>query len=179
MKQHLKLSTIALLLLSPLLVCVQVKLKKELYFNNTVELSVPEDFTKLSEAEIAVKYPNKKNKQALILSNKTGEINIMTELLNEAYSGEETEEYMKFQVSSIKEAVPTAEWKGDGIKTINGKQVIYLKFIVKASDSKIFNYFFFTNLGDKTVMVTFNCTERFLPEWEQIADEIANSLKIL
>ena len=65
-----------------------------------------------------------------------------------------------------------------GIKSINKKKVAFFKFITKAIDQNIFNYYFFTILEGKVLMFTFNCIEKLRSRWEKSADEIVLSLNI-
>ena len=66
----------------------------------------------------------------------------------------------------------------EGVKTINGKKVGYFKFLARAVDQKVFNYYFFTVVDGKILLFSFNCIEKLQKTWEPTADKIVSSLTI-
>ena len=102
---------------------------------------------------------------------------IYKDLSNKA-SQELIEPYVANFVKTFKNLYPSAEWKGSGIKNINGKKVGFLRMITPAIDTKIYNVMFFTDFNEKLLLCTFNCTEKSIEDWEKTADEILNSLNI-
>jgi hypothetical protein len=81
-------------------------------------------------------------------------------------------------VSSLKRAHPDANFTDSGVKDINGKKVGYFKMITTAADQNVFVMYFFTNVDGKAVIFTFNCTEKRLPQWKDVADSMMMSLKV-
>jgi hypothetical protein len=86
--------------------------------------------------------------------------------------------FKDYELAGTKKNRPDAQILDEGIKSINHKNVAYIKFITQASDQKVFNYYFFTVYRGKILFFRFNCTEKLQKDWESIADNIVNSLEI-
>ncbi len=176
--KNLKLVFIGILII-PLLSMTIRKNELELksLLNDKIELKIPKKFERMSEELMKLKYPSER-RPTLVYSNESGEINVALNLTQNKASQDLIESYVQNFVDMFKNMHPTAEWKDSGVKEINGQKVGYLKLITPAIDTKIYNTVFFTDLDEKLLLSTFNCTEKNIAEWEQIADEIMNSLKI-
>jgi hypothetical protein len=87
-------------------------------------------------------------------------------------------DYKNNLVKTFKNSYPSAQWKENGLKTVNGKIVGYLELVTPAIDTEIYNLIFFTDLDGKLLLCAFNCTKKSIDEWSPIAKEIMNSLKI-
>jgi hypothetical protein len=163
----------------PVLSFSQAKLQKKNFIDNKVELLVPADFKPMAQDLVDFKYQNSINKPSFVLTNKDVDVNIAFQLQEKVSGPVPLEAYKKHQLEILKKSMPDAEWKGDSIVTINGRKVGYFKVITPALNERIYNYFFFTNLDDKVLLISFNCVESLLPKWENIAEQIVGSLKIL
>ena len=176
--KNLKLVFIGMLLI-PLLSMTIGKIELELksLLDDKVELKIPKEFDIMPEELMKLKYPSE-SRPTLVYSNESGGINVALNLTQNKASQDLIEPYVENFVNTFKNIYPSAEWKGSGVKEINGQKVGYLKLITPAIDTKIYNVMFFTDLDGKLLLSTFNCTEKSITEWEQTADEIMNSLKI-
>ncbi|PCH99340.1 MAG: hypothetical protein COB85_00105 [Bacteroidetes bacterium] len=155
----------------------KIELEIKSLMNDKVELKIPSEFEIMSEELMKLKYPSER-RPTLIYSNESGGINVSLNLTENKASQKMIEPYVENFVNTFKNLYPSAEWKGSGMKKINGRKVGYLKLITPAIDTKIYNVMFFTDLDAKLLLCTFNCTEKSITEWETTADEIMNSLKI-
>jgi len=170
--------TIFLAFIIPFSVIAQVKLEKKTFLNNRLELMVPADFKPMSEEMLNVKYPNTRQKPDLVLTDENGEVNIVISRPPQPMKSEQVGTFKDFQMNSLKKARPDAKWLKDGVRTINGKNVGYFEFISNAVDQTVFNYYFFTNMDGKVLLLSFNCTESLLPKWKETAEAIVSSLKV-
>ena len=153
-----------------------VELETKSILNNKVELKIPHDFDIMSEELMKVKYPSER-RPTLVYSNQSGGINIALNHTQNKASQELISAYQDNMLKTFKNLYPSAEWKGNGINTINGKQVGYLELVTPAMDTEIYNLIFFTDLDGKLLLCTFNCTVKSMNEWTPTAKEIMNSLK--
>ena len=176
--KKLKLMFIGIFLI-PLLSMTIGKIELELksLLSDKVELKIPKKFNIMPEELMKLKYPSER-RPTLVYSNESGVINVALNLTQSKASQDLIEPYVENFVNTFKKMYPSAEWKGSGVKEINGQKVGYLKLITPAIDTKIYNVMFFTDMEGKLLLSTFNCTENSITEWEQTADEIMNSLKI-
>ena len=154
-----------------------IELEKKSLLNDQVELKVPKDFGIMSEELMKLKYPSGR-RPTLVYSNASGSINLALNHTQSEATQQLLPEFKDYFVQVFTNLYPSAERKGSGLKTINGKEVGYVEFISPAIDTEIYNLIFFTDLDGRLLLCTFNCTINNLEEWEPIGKEIFNSLKI-
>jgi hypothetical protein len=152
-------------------------LETKLFFNDKVELKIPKEFEIMSEELMKIKYPSDR-RPTLVYSNESGGINVAINLTQNKASQEMIPDYKDNLVKTFKNSYPSAQWKENGLKTVNGKIVGYLELVTPAIDTEIYNLIFFTDLDGKLLLCAFNCTKKSIDEWSPTAKEIMNSLKI-
>ncbi len=155
----------------------RIELEKKSLLDNKIQLKIPKYFDIMSEEMMKVKYPSE-GRPNLIYSDETGGINIGLSLTPSEASQELIPAYVNNFVQNFKNAYPTAKWKDKGVKLINGKKIGYLELITPAEDTQIYNLIFFTDLEEKLLLCTFNCTKKDMNEWTPIAKEIMNSIEV-
>jgi hypothetical protein len=156
----------------------QIKLEKKSFIDNKIEILVPADFKSMSAEALEKKYPNRNHTPDVVLTDENGEVNIVMSLINQPLQDSLVGAYKDFQISSLKKLHPDAKWLDEGVKPINGKSVGYFKFTCSVVDDTAFNYYFFTDMDSKVMILSFNCTEKLLPKWKETAETIVSSLKI-
>ena len=154
-----------------------IELQTKFLLNDQVELKIPKDFEIMNEEMMKLKYPSEK-RPTLVYSNKSGGINVALNLTENKASQDLMLPYKDIFVKTFKSIYPSAKWKASGVREINGRKVGFLELITPAIDTKIYNLMFFTDLNGQLLLCTFNCTEKSVTEWEPIAKEIMQSLKI-
>jgi hypothetical protein len=170
------MKTIALLLF-PIFGFTQTKPAKISFIDDKVEILVPSELTKMSDQVWKLKYRDLP-RPVLALSDENGEINLLGDLTQQPASEAQLVSYKDFRKANLKKSHPDAKLLEDGIKTINGKKVGYIKFISAATDQNVFDYYFFTIENGKILFFTFNCLEKQRSTWEKAADEMVASLKV-
>lgn len=156
---------------------VNIDLEKKSLLNDRIELKIPSEFDIMSEAMMMVKYPSA-NRPELVYTNDSGGINVALSLSGNPASQESIPDFADQFVGVFKNAYPSADWKGNGVKTINGRKVGYLELVTPALDTEIYNLMFFTDLDGQLLICTFNCVKQDLSEWQSAGKEIMNSLRI-
>ena len=171
-----KLTLLSLII--PFFVAAQVKLETKSFLDGKIQLTVPAEFKAMSDEMLARKYPNNNPKPNLVLTNEDASVNLVISLLPQSLTQEQIELFKDFQIKMLKQRRPDTKWLEDGVKQIDGKKVGYFKFISEATDQTVFNYYFFTDLNGKILLLSFNCTEKLLPGWKDTAEVIVSSLKV-
>ncbi len=167
-----------IILVLPNAVNAQIKLEKRSFLDNKIELLVPADFKPMTAEMMDIKYPNRKPQPNVILTDEDATVNIVISYIPQALRADQIAAFKDFQINSLKKARSDAKWLEEGIKNINGKKIGFFKFLVNAIDQSVFNYYFFTDLDGKILLMTFNCTEKKLPEWKDTVENIVLSLKV-
>ncbi len=168
---------IALLFL-PIFTFGQIKLDKKIsLLDNKVEILAPKELSKMSDEMWTLKYHTLPRPE-LVLTDENGEINLLVDLTQQPAAENQIAAYKDFRISNLKKNRTDIKILSDGIKTVDGKKIGFIKFSSEASDQNIFNFYFFTVVNGKILLFTFNCIEALQKTWEKTADEILDSLKI-
>lgn len=165
------------LLFFPIFSFGQIKLDKTIsLLDNKVEILAPKELSKMSDEMWTLKYHDLPRPE-LVLTDENGEVNLLVDLTQQAAAESQISAYKDFRISNLKKRTDI-KILGEGIKNVNGKNIGFIKFSSQAIDQNIFNFYFFTVVKGKILLFTFNCIEKLQPTWENVADEILNSLKI-
>lgn len=165
-------------ILFPLFSFSQIKVDQKMsILNGKVEFLVPKELSKITDEIWKIKYGNAKQ-PVLALSDKDGEANLIGQMTNQDWEEANLDEYKNFRIENLKKTRPNLKVLEEGNKEINGKKVVFFKFMTEAVDTKIFNYYFFTVVNGKILIFTFNCPEKLKSSWETVGDQIVSSLKI-
>lgn len=154
-----------------------IDLETKSLLNEQIELKIPKGFKIMSEELINIKYPSQR-RPTLVYTSESGGINVALNLTQNKASQQMITTYKDNFVKTFKNIYPSAVWKDSGEKTINGRKVGFLELVTPAIDTEIYNLMFFTDLDDKLLICTFNCTKKDIDKWTPTANEIMNSLKI-
>ncbi len=154
-----------------------LELEKRKILNDKIEILIPREFEEMSEDMMKLKYPSER-RPTLIYTDKTGGINVAFNYTTNRASQQQMDSFKESFVSTFKNLYPSAEWKGTGVKEINGRKVGYLELINPAIDTKIYNLMFFTDLDGRLLLCTFNCVDEKQKEWAESANQIMNSLTL-
>jgi len=141
-----------------------------------VEFLLPKKFNPMSRETIELKYPLT-SRPSNVYSNEEGSVSIalnhtLTPMTNEGVSGYKT--LFENQLSNM-----GAKLIKSNIFTKDGKEHASLKFISNAIDSKIYNSFLISHMDGHLAMVTFNCLEQDMKQWEETSDKIIESVEFL
>lgn len=156
----------------------EINLEKKRIFNNNVSILVPAGFEIMSESMMKYKYPSERRPK-LIYTNKAGSINVAFNHTKDKANQNILKNYIEFFEKTFKNVYPSADWIDIGMKEINGRKVGYQELITPAIDTKIYNLLFYTDLNERLLLCTFNCTIEEKENWQKTAHKIMNSLEIL
>lgn len=131
----------------------------------------------MSAEMLDLKYKGQ-NRPTIVLTDDDATVNIALNLLPNPANEGLIESYKNSVKSSFQKSFPNAVWKSEGVKTINGRKVGFLKLITQALDQGIYNSLFITHCEGKLLVGTFNCTEKLMPAWEETSEQIIQSLKV-
>ncbi len=93
-------------------------------------------------------------------------------------TNDQVEELKNVQLAAIQKSHPEGKLLDNDIKEINSRKVGFFKIMTQANDQKVFNYFLFTTLYNKVLLITFNCAEKQMSTWEKTIDKMITSIKI-
>ena len=174
MRKFICLALIALPLLS---IAQSADTRSYSVLDGKVSLSAPAALRTMTAEEYAYKYRNH-SVPALALTDDLLAVNLIVQPMDQPLKQDQLADFTAFQLSQIKKKRTDAEILGNGVKTIHGRKVGWIKFVVKASDQKVYNHIFFTDADGKSVLFNFNCVEVKQAQWAPLADAIMASLQV-
>jgi len=164
-------------LLFPIVGLAQADFVKITLLDGKVELLAPKQLTSMTDDMWIFKY-HQKVKPLLVLTDSNAEINLIAQMTGQALEEGEMEKYKDFRIANLEKTRSDLKILSDGVKTVNGKNVGYCKFLTQAIDQPVFNYYFFIIVNGKILFCSFNCIEKLQGTWEKYADEIVDSIKV-
>jgi len=167
---------LAILILLPLAAAAQVKYVVTTKIADWAQMDVPVQLQEMSQAKWVIKYHDTR-RPVLVFTDNDAEVNLMADTTRQPASESQLEEYKKFRMDNLKKTRTDIEFLQDGATMVNGKKIAWFKFMSQATDTKIFNYYFFTIAKGKILFFTFNCIEALKAVWEKRADDIVASVK--
>ncbi|OON68891.1 hypothetical protein B0919_12040 [Hymenobacter sp. CRA2] len=144
---------------------------------------VPAAFRPLDKEAISLKYPIQGGPQEAYSDNALAVNLAFRQGPNPMKQAQLTANIAERMVQAFSSRQPGFKDLGHGIKTINGRQVVYLEFMsdVPLSDKpndRVYNLMFVTDAGGQALVCTFNCVQRLQKQWQPVAQQILNSLQV-
>jgi len=160
-----------------------IELTERDVLDGKISVVLPSEFTKLDQKTLDIKYPLKTAPRE-VYSDKTTAINftIDTKDMGGPIPDNLSEKDFQDLLNVIKKGITLAyeDFKilDEGFVEINNKKYAYLKVIVPAVDTEIYNYMVFSPLNEKILVASFNTTIANRSVWEVTGDKMIESLKI-
>jgi len=152
-----------------------IDLEKRILLDGKIEMLIPKDFRWMTEEELKIKYAQTARAPKLVLTDDSMNVNVAFSHTSSPIDDVTLPMFQRKMKEIMEQTYPAAEWRSEGMKKINGKQFGYLKLIAERAD-KSYNYMILTELEGKLLIISFNCAERLITEWEPIAEQIMSSI---
>ncbi|MFN6946548.1 MAG: hypothetical protein ACK4ND_16495 [Cytophagaceae bacterium] len=172
---------IILAILTPLLTVSSVdtfgqKLKKKNIVNG-VKMQLPVEFTQMLESDMAIRYVSHRKPLALYTSpdrNVGFGFNVAT--VNWRFN--DLELLKKLYKSTVMSMFTKVDMIDEGVKTINGKEYVFLEFT--STVDRIKNYFYvqYIVINDRIFIFHMMCPAHMRKDWAPVAHEMMESVKI-
>lgn len=148
------------------------------FISGQLEVSLPNDFYKMTEEAIQVKYPYKNNRPQEVYTDELGKVNFTASLRENM----PTQEYHLPEVKKV--LLSNIEKRGvtlisDKFIKVNGKVFILLEFTSQGLDKEIYNMMYASNLNGKLLIGSFNFPNAEYDTWYNEAKYTISSLREL
>ncbi len=153
--------------------------------NITVDL--PQDFARLQEAEINLKYLSSKQPLA-VYSDPSRLADFSVNVAFSRWNPEDLEIMRGFYKSNIMGLYDEVQFINESVEDISGRKYVVFEFVstVKSDEDEILNteniskytYIQYTIVNRKTILFHFNCPYLAKDEWSGIAGNIMQSVRI-
>ncbi len=103
------------------------------------------------------------------------------------WTSQDTDVIYGFYKASVNALFDEVQFIQDGVKEINGREFIVFEFVSTVRDDNVFSsgkgernytYIQYTSFNDKVLLFNFGCPARMQFEWEDVAEEMMQSIRI-
>ncbi len=154
----------------------QVEMVKTSALDGRVELLIPKNFKPAKQTDKTTV------ENEVTLADESGKVNLTYSLSDKGeapISDNDIPAYTDVLLSEMKKNKMGYKQMEDGIHLQDGKNIGYIKFIFKSSGEKLFTYLFYISVEDRVLSFAFTSPAKQRKQWEQVADTIANSLRVV
>lgn len=141
-------------------------------------MDIPKNFDPANESEIKIKYPGKNRPQYVLTANNMA-VNLAYTENEDRFLLEDLRPYLESTTKTIKQSLGADAVAQSEMDTINGIPFAIMEFYSPTIDEgKIYNLVFTTSLNEKKVIISFNCLQNLMPEWENEIPNIFSSISL-
>ena len=153
-------------------------IKSETKLLGDLYIVIPDELEEASEDKIKLKYPGAKRPD-FVFGTENMQVNLCYSITKTPLKLSELNKYLETTSAGIMQQIGKESVSQSYMDTINTVPFAVIEFYSPTADEgRIYNLMFATSLNDKMVLISFNCLESLLPEWEQDVSEIFSSLKL-
>ncbi|MEP0985403.1 hypothetical protein [Ekhidna sp.] len=153
--------------------------------NEDISYIIPESFTLMSQGDRIQKFVSSREPLAMH-SSIDREVNFGVNWNPMQWIAGDEEMIYGFYKASIQSMFDKVEFIQDEIKEINGKKFIVFEFIgslqsenaFSSKSSRSYTYIQYTSYNDQVLLFNLGCKARLMSQWQPIATEVMNSVKV-
>ncbi len=151
-----------------------------------ITLKIPDSFLNMTDEDRMKQVYSTKVPLAMF-SNEMQEVMLGINYNIMQWTEKDTDLVYGFYKASINNLFDEVEFIQDDIKEINGRKFIVFEIIGVVQDDNAFSsrkmqknysYIQYTSWNDQVLLFNFTCKERFRNQWQDVAKEVMNSVKI-
>ena len=156
----------------------KLKFVDVLFFEEKMQMRIPESFTDMPLEIARIKYPAEQRPK-IIKMNEDGSINITLGLYPEMLKKEAVQECIDTLQTVIERMNPANRFFEKQVLVEEQLTVGYFDYKSNALDSDLYNIMFVTPIAGKTMLGTFNCKMSDKDDWSILALQMMMSIKDL
>jgi len=155
--------------------------------DDNITVSLPEDFQRLSEAEVNLKYISSKQPVA-VYSDRSKVVDFSVNVAFSKWRPEDLEMMRGFYKSNIMGLYDEVQFINESVEEINDRKYVVFEFVstVRADEDEILNtesiskytYIQYAIVNYKTVLFHFNCPYLIKDQWSNVAGDIMQTVRI-
>ncbi|MEQ6122395.1 hypothetical protein [Reichenbachiella sp. MALMAid0571] len=155
--------------------------------NESISMSIPENFRPMTDDEIADRYFTIKRPLALFTDpGMTIDLGVNKSITQ--WNEKDLEIMKSFQKSNIYSLYDNIEMLSEGIKEVNGRKYAYFEFVstvkeeedvfVKKGSINKYTYIQYTLINGNSLVFNFSCPSNIKATWQNVANEIMQSMEV-
>lgn len=151
-----------------------------------ISLKIPESFINMSQEDRFAKFASSKVPLAMYTSEQRN-VDLGINDNNMQWTKDDTQVVYGFYKASLQNLFDEIKFIQDTITTLNGREFIIFEFesVVKDDNTfsnkkaiKNYTYIQYTSYNDQVLLFNFGCKARFKNEWEGVARDIMQSVRV-
>ncbi|MFR1905908.1 MAG: hypothetical protein ACLS28_09340, partial [Clostridium neonatale] len=115
----------------------------------------------------------------IIKCNEDGSITFTLNIIDSPLTEDKVCELKDGMIMIIKKTNPANVFYEDGILEANEKNIGYFEFKSSAIDDFLYNFMFFLEFEEKTIMGTFSCRYGEYKEWRDVIFEVLKRVRVI
>lgn len=147
------------------------------FLTGKMEVNVPDRLQPMDKRMFELKYPYEDQGSTIAYSDADATVTLLISRRQDIATQRDLPKYQQILNRSLSDNL-SIDVKKSEIKEINGKSFIVIEMITPAVDTQVYNLMLVTNVDGRLLVSTFNCTFEKIDEWQPIANQIVNSMKI-
>ncbi|SFR89053.1 hypothetical protein [Anaeromicropila populeti] len=148
------------------------------FFNERMEIWLPDTFVKMPSAIAQVKYPSSQRPQ-IIMTDLSSSVNFTFSLFDMEIDKEDIEDTCKGFQSIIKKVQPANVFYENDTWELGKTKVSWFDYKASAIDADIYNIVYVTSIGKNILHGIFNCMDQESADWKEAAFQVIQSIKDL
>jgi len=146
---------------------LDLEMEQHHFFNKSFSMYMPKYFEEMSEEHVNIKYPNA-NRPKILYTDSNSVVDICLNLLEEeTWTKEQVVEFRNVMATAFLSTSPSSKIFDMGQFALEEEiPVAYYAFDSYAIGGSMYNLIFITLLGDKILIVSMNCPQKEMEQYE-------------
>ncbi len=154
-----------------------IEFEEKSLLEDKVKIKLPKNLEEMSHEVAVLKYPSER-RPSLILTDENDSVNIALNHTKNAVNESEIDGFKDYMIEILKKMQPSIRWLENGVKNVNGINLGFYEMIAPGFDGNSYNFVFFTELEQRVLLCSLNCSEEEMEKWRLIAREIMKTFKL-
>ena len=146
---------------------LEMEMEQHYFYNESFSMYMPKYFEKMSEEDANIKYPST-NRPKILYTDTGGTVNIGINLTEEGtWVKEQVVDFRNIMLNAFLSTSPSSKVFNTGeFATEEEIPVAFYAFDNNAIGGSMYNFVFVTLLGDKVLIVSMNCPQKDMEQYE-------------
>ena len=151
---------------------------EEVRILDIVKLNIPKSLKLMSNQRKSEVYADNV-RPAVVYSNEDISVSLTFSAVPQEINDGKLSDLLPVMAQQFRSVYPQIQWIEKGMKTINEKLFIEYEFLSPTAKKEVYSLVYITNISGELLISTFNCTVGQKDEWESIAKELIQSIKVI
>ncbi len=159
-------------------VCLAQNLKEQLFFDNSVSVLIPENFTPADENSIISRFPDEANRPKVVLTDEEGLALISLNIAENTGDRQTIIHFFRDVKDSLRKTYP--EHRIITSDVIRNRTLAYIEVLLPNEEGKmLYNMMGFRYVDKKFFSFNFSCPEDIMKKYQDTVREMVKDIKVI